>query len=151
MPFDNHQKTEAGSVSANIGLNWRPKHGWLMRINYARGFRAPNVDDIGKLFDSVDGYITVPNPKLKPEYADNVELGLAKKFGTFLQMDITGYYTHLNNAIVRRNSTFNGSETMMYQGEECRVQTIADKRYRPYSSGISAPGRNFTISATYSF
>ena len=124
VPFNVHQKSDAGSVSANVGLNWRPKYGWLMRLNYARGFRAPNVDDMGKLFDSVDGYITVPNPNLKPEYADNVELGLAKKFGRYLQLDITGYYTHLNNAIVRRNSTFNGQETMIYQGEECRVQSL---------------------------
>ena len=124
VPFDEKQKSNAGSVSANIGLNWRPNRGWLMRLNYARGFRAPNVDDMGKLFDSADGYVTVPNPSLKPEYADNIELGLAKKFGTFLTIDVTGYYTHLNNAIVRRNSTFNGSETLSYEGEDCRVQML---------------------------
>ena len=124
VPFDLKQKSDAGSVSANIGLNWRPNRGWLIRLNYARGFRAPNVDDMGKLFDSADGYVTVPNPSLKPEYADNVELGLAKKFGTFLTLDVTAYYTHLNNAIVRRNSTFNGSETIEYQGEDCQVQML---------------------------
>ena len=31
------------------------------------------------------------------------------------------------------------------------LENIADARYRPYSSGISSPGRNFTISATYNF
>lgn len=124
VPFDLKQKSDAGSVSANIGLNWRPNRGWLIRLNYARGFRAPNVDDMGKLFDSADGYVTVPNPSLKPEYADNVELGLAKKFGTFLTLDVTAYYTHLNNAIVRRNSIFNGSETIEYQGEDCQVQML---------------------------
>ena len=124
VPFDEKQTSNAGSVSANIGLNWQPKGGWLMRLNYARGFRTPNVDDMGKLFDSADGYVTVPNPSLKPEYADNVELGIAKKFGTFLTIDVTGYYTHLNNAIVRRPSTFNGSETLNYQGEDCQVQML---------------------------
>ena len=29
------------------------------------------------------------------------------------------------------------------------LENIADKRYRPYSSGISAPGRNVTMSITY--
>lgn len=79
---------------------------------------------MGKLFDSADGYVTVPNPELKPEYADNVEIGLAKKFGQYLTLDITGYYTHLNNAIVRRNSTFNGSETIEYQGTISQVQML---------------------------
>ena len=31
------------------------------------------------------------------------------------------------------------------------LENIADKRYRPYSCGISAPGRNVTMSLTYSF
>ena len=124
VPFAPLQSSNAGSVSGNIGLNWRPLSGWLLRANYARGFRAPNVDDMGKLFDSVDGYVTVPNPSLKPEYADNVELGIAKHFGRWLKFDVTAYYTHLDNAIVRRNYTFNGSATMEYGGEECVVQAL---------------------------
>ena len=124
VPFGPLQSTNSGSVSGNIGLNWRPQSGWLLRANYARGFRAPNVDDMGKLFDSVDGYVTVPNPLLKPEYADNVELGIAKHFGRWLKFDVTTYYTHLDNAIVRRDYTFNSSPTMEYGGEECVVQAL---------------------------
>ena len=124
VPFETLQSSNAGSVSGNVGLNWRPASGWLLRANYARGFRAPNVDDMGKLFDSVDGCVTVPNPALKPEYADNVEIGVAKHFGRYLKFDLSAYYTHLDNAIVRRDYTFNGSETMLYQGEECRIQAL---------------------------
>ena len=31
------------------------------------------------------------------------------------------------------------------------LENIADCRYRPYSSGISAPGRNVTMSVSYKF
>ena len=124
IPFEPYQKSSAGSVSGNVGLNWRPASGWLLRANYARGFRTPNVDDMGKLFDSADGCVTVPNPALKPEYADNVELGFAKHIGSFLKFDITAYYTHLTDAIVRRDFLFNGSTTMEYGGSECRVQAL---------------------------
>ena len=124
VPFATLQNSDAGSVSGNAGFNWRPLSSWLFRVNYARGFRAPNVDDMGKLFDSVDGYVTVPNPRLKPEYADNIEFGVAKHFGRYLKLDVTAFYTHLDNAIVRRNSSFNGSATMEYQGEECIVQAL---------------------------
>ena len=31
------------------------------------------------------------------------------------------------------------------------VENITNVRYRPYSCGISAPGRNVTISVTYGF
>lgn len=30
------------------------------------------------------------------------------------------------------------------------LENLTDRRYRPYSSGISAPGRNVTFSLTYS-
>lgn len=124
IPFEPKQSADAGSVSGNIGINWRPSYGWLFRLNYARGFRAPNVDDMGKLFDSVDGCVTVPNPSLKPEYADNVEIGIAKRFGNKFEASVTAYYTRLDNAIVRRDFTFNGSDVMIYQGNECRVQAL---------------------------
>lgn len=124
VPFDTKQSADAGSVSGNIGFNWRPAYGWLMRVNYARGFRAPNVDDMGKLFDSVDGCVTVPNPSLKPEYADNIEIGIAKMFGSSVEAGITAYYTRLHDAIVRRDYIFNGSNTMQFGGEECRVQAL---------------------------
>ncbi len=124
IPFASRQSSSAGSVSGNMGLNWRPSSGWLFRLNYARGFRAPNVDDMGKLFDSADGCVTVPNPALKPEYADNIELGIAKHLGSFMKFDVTAYYTHLDDAIVRRDFLFNGSSTMEYQGAECRVQAL---------------------------
>ena len=124
IPFEPRQISSAGSISGNIGLNWRPSSGWLFRANYARGFRAPNVDDMGKLFDSADDCVTVPNPTLKPEYADNIEVGIAKRFASFLEFDVTAYYTRLDNAIVRRDYIFNGSPTMEYQGSECRVLAL---------------------------
>ena len=124
IPFEPRQISSAGSISGNVGLNWRPASGWLLRANYARGFRAPKVDDMGKLFDSADGCVTVPNPALKPEYADNIELGVAKHIGSFLKFDVTAFYTHLTDAIVRRDYLFNGSPVMEYQGSECRVQAL---------------------------
>ena len=39
-------------------------------------FRAPNIDDIGKIFESEPGLVVVPNGKLKPEYAYGGELGV---------------------------------------------------------------------------
>lgn len=140
IPFAPKQKSDAGSFSGNIGVNWHIGAGWLMRANYARGFRVPNVDDMGKLFDSVDGYVTVPNPSLKPEYADNVEIGVAKNVGNNdngLKVDVTAYYTWLDDAIVRRNYLFNGKETMEYGGEVCVVQALQNAA-RAYVCGVQA-------------
>lgn len=124
IPFAAQQNNRSSSISANVGVNWRPRSGWLLRANYARGFRAPNVDDLGKLFDNVDGCVTVPNPLLEPEYVDNVEIGVAKHFGSYLKFDLSAYYSVLDNAIVRRDYLFNGLPTMEYGGDMCRVQAL---------------------------
>ena len=138
VPFAPEQRSEAGSLSGNVGVNWHIGEGWLLRANYARGFRVPNVDDMGKLFDSADGCVTVPNPALKPEYADNVEVGAARNIGNYdngLHIDVTAYCTWLDDAIVRRDYTFNGSATMEYGGGECRVQALQTAA-RAYVFGV---------------
>jgi hemoglobin/transferrin/lactoferrin receptor protein len=38
----------------------------------------PNIDDIGKIFESAPGIVVVPNPNLKAEYAINYEVGVTK-------------------------------------------------------------------------
>jgi hemoglobin/transferrin/lactoferrin receptor protein len=93
-------------------------------VNLSTGFRAPNVDDSGKVFDSEPGTVIVPNPDLRPEYAYNVEAGIAKVFGSNVRFDLTGYYTVLDNAMVRRPFTLNGLDSILYDGELSEVQSI---------------------------
>ena len=113
-----------GALTGSFGAVYRPTKRWLFKANFGTAFRAPNVDDIGKIFDSEPGAVTVPNPDLKPEYAYNVDLGVAVVAGDFLKLDVTGYYTLLNNAMVRRDFLFNGEDTITFQGEPSRVQAI---------------------------
>lgn len=113
-----------GAMTGSIGAVYRPTKRWIFKTNFGTAFRAPNVDDIGKIFDSEPGAVTVPNPNLKPEYAYNIDLGFAVVIGNFMKLDVTGYYTLLNNAMVRRDFLFNGQDTITFQGEPSRVQAI---------------------------
>lgn len=124
LGFDPKQSNHKGAVSGSLGLTYRPSSDWLLSVNAGRGFRTPNVDDMGKLYDSVDGAVVVPNPGLKPEYAHNVEVGIAKTFGTFLKLDLSAYYTHLDNALVRRDFLVNGQDHIVYKGEDAKVLAI---------------------------
>ena len=47
--------------------------------NVATGFRAPNIDDMGKIFDSQPDRVIVPNEKLQPEYSYTAEIGAHMK------------------------------------------------------------------------
>lgn len=113
-----------GAVTGSAGIIYKPSESWTISTNFSTGFRAPNVDDAGKVFDSEPGYVIVPNPDLTAEYAYNGEIDIAKVFGDFLRLDVTAFYTFLDNAMVRRNFTLNGQDSILYEGEMSQVQAI---------------------------
>ena len=77
-----------------------------------------------KIFDSEPGSVVVPNPDLKPEYAYNGELGAVLKLGDKTTIDLTGYLTFLEDALVRRDFSIDGQAEIIYQGELSNVQAI---------------------------
>lgn len=113
-----------GAFTGNLGLVFRPSETWQFNGNISTGYRMPNVDDIGKLFESVPGNVTVPNPDLKPEYAWNFEIGLVKNVSQKFRLELNGFYTILNDAIVRRPATFNGQDSIIFDGVKSRVEAL---------------------------
>lgn len=123
FPFT-EAKLKNGALTGSIGGVYRPDDSWVISTNLGSAFRAPNVDDVGKVFDSEPGSVVVPNPDLKPEYAYNADLGIAKVFDDIVKVDVTGYYTSLKDALVRRDFKLNGQDSILYQGELSQVQAI---------------------------
>jgi len=66
------------ALNGSMGLVYHPNKNTQLYLNGSTGFRAPNIDDIGKVFDSEPGSVVVPNPDLVPEYAYNAEIGFVK-------------------------------------------------------------------------
>ncbi|MEZ4761617.1 MAG: TonB-dependent receptor, partial [Flavobacteriales bacterium] len=112
------------ALTGNLGVTWRPGEGWKLGLDLSTGFRAPNIDDIGKVFDSEPGAVIVPNPDLAPEYAYTVEGSVEKVFHDRLRLRGNAYYTLLDNAMVRRPFTVNGQDSIPYDGELSRVDAI---------------------------
>ncbi|MFA6924259.1 MAG: TonB-dependent receptor [Bacteroidales bacterium] len=136
FPFT-HAENSNGALNGSLGFVYSPNQTWQMYINGSTGFRAPNIDDIGKVFSSEPGSVVVPNTNLSPEYAYNGEIGTAKTFGNFLKVDFATYYTLLNNALARRNFQFNGQDSIIYDGDMSRVQAIQNIT-KAYVYGIQA-------------
>lgn len=113
-----------GALTGSIGGVYRPKDSWVISTNFSTAFRSPNVDDMGKVFDSEPGSVVIPNTDLEAEYAYNFDLSMAKIFGDFMRIDLTGYCTRLQNAMVRRDFSLNGQEYILYDGVLSRVQAI---------------------------
>ncbi len=123
LPFQSSKNT-AGALTGTAGLTWSPNETMQWKLNAASAFRAPNIDDIGKVFDSEPGSVVVPNETLRPEYAYGGEVGLKLDFDKKLILDLSTYYTYLDNALVRRDYNLNGATEIMYDGELSNVQAI---------------------------
>lgn len=118
-----------GAITGSLGFVYNPVEKFSLGFNVSTGFRSPNVDDLGKVFDSEPGSVIVPNPDLEAEYAYNGELSLAKIFGDFLKLEVVGYFTYLNNALVRRDFTLNGLDSIMYDGEMSKVMAVQNAAF----------------------
>ncbi len=123
FPFTN-ASLNAGNITMSTGLVYKMSEEWQMTGVVSSGFRMPNIDDIGKVFESAPGVVVVPNVNLKPEYAWNAEWGLqynrSKKFNAYVNL----FYSWLNNALTRRPFQFNGQSTIMYDGTMSNVEAI---------------------------
>ena len=145
FPFDTADLS-TGALTGSLGLSWFPRVDLQITANTSTGFRAPNIDDVGKIFDSEPGSVVVPNPNLEPEYAYNAELGIQKNIKDRIVLKAATFYTYLVDALVRRDFQFNGMSEIEYNGELSNVQAIqnAAKAYvYGFEFGLEASLTNY--------
>jgi hemoglobin/transferrin/lactoferrin receptor protein len=114
--------------SGNLSLNWRPDSRWQLAWLAGTGFRAPNLDDLGKVFDSQPGNVVVPNPDLQPEYTYNTELNLKRHWGERFEIGANGFFTYYDQAIVVRDFPQYGVDSIRYDGQLSKVQANVNAR-----------------------
>jgi hemoglobin/transferrin/lactoferrin receptor protein len=125
FPFNSINQNNS-AFNGNLGFVYLPAKTWRITANTSTGFRAPNVDDLSKVFESVPGSVVVPNPNLKVEYTVNGELGITKEILRGLRASINFYYTNLSNALITQNSQFQGADSIQYGGELSQVMSTVN-------------------------
>lgn len=133
LPY-NEINLKNSAITGSTGLVYHPGS-WQFTLNLSSGFRAPNLDDVAKIFDSEPGNVVVPNENLKPEYLYNIEAGVQKKFQNKASVQFTAFYSYLVNAMVRRDFTINGQDSIMYDGEMSKVQAVVNAGYAKIYGG----------------
>lgn len=126
FPFDVIRISTSAVNGSFIGLTYNPSKRWQYKLNTSSGFRAPNIDDLAKVFDSEPGNVVVPNPNLKPEYTYDIDVSAARYLKEQGKIEIIGFYTYLVKAMVRRDATFNGNDSIWYDGTFSQVQSIVN-------------------------
>lgn len=155
LPF-NEIINNTGAITGNIGIAYHPNKKFKLQAAISSGFRSPNVDDVGKIF-AKDDYVMVPNNFVTPEYAYNGELGLTKTFGDNeeLSINVVGYYTILQNAIVRDFYSLNNQDSLVYDGETLRIQTNVNAEeaivYGTTVNVLAKLNKEFSVKSSFNY
>ena len=153
FPFTEAKQSNA-ALTGNIGLAYNGDDGFRSTVGVSSGFRAPNIDDLTKVFDTKTGYVVVPNKDLKPEYTYNAEWTIAKNTSNY-SLGASVFYTLFHNALVADKYNWNGKSTIMYQGVLSDVYATQNKA-KANLFGFNVNGRlrliqNTELNATYTY
>jgi hemoglobin/transferrin/lactoferrin receptor protein len=157
FPFPFKTATQNNTaVSGNLGVVYMPLNRWRFSLNGSTGFRAPNVDDMAKVFESAGGTaLFVPNPNLKPEYTYNLDLGINYIVNNSLKIEGTGFYTWFKDAIIADKFILNGQDSVFYNGKQTAVmanQNKAKAYIYGFNTAITANlSNNVTLYSTITF
>ena len=153
FPFtDANQNNTA--LTGNLGMAYNGADGLRITFGVSSGFRAPDVDDLTKVFDTRMGYVVVPNKDLKPEYTYNTELNVSKTTSSY-SIGASLFYTWFKNALVIDKFKWNNASTILYQGIISDVYASQNKaKAVVYGFNVNGSANftpNMTLAATYTY
>lgn len=145
------------NVTGNVGIIYLPQPGTKLTMNFATGFRAPNVDDLSKIFESSTSarQLVVPNPNIKPEKTYSIDLGISENLGKNFRIEASGFYTFFRDALVKAPFQFNGQDSIIYDGVKSQVLANVNAN-KAYLYGLSAAfyatvAKNITVTSTINY
>ena len=110
------------TYSGSLGIVKNISENVSLKANLSTGFRVPNIDDLAKIFESVQGTIIVPNATVKPEKTVTADLGIAiQSDSKKVKFEITYFYTRMFDAIVLDKFQYEGQSIIVYDGTPSKV------------------------------
>ena len=138
LPDTNIQLNHS-AVTATLGYVFKPNKNWQINSVLSSGFRAPNIDDVGRVREKA-GNVTVPNITVTPEFAYNAEIGVQKYFNEKkFRFGANIYYTLLDNYI-QRDFVYNPDGSIVqvaFDGDFGNAVSNQNKR-TAYITGVTA-------------
>ncbi|WP_276500656.1 TonB-dependent receptor plug domain-containing protein [Terrimonas pollutisoli] len=141
LPFTRIKQNNI-AATGNIGLVYADARDFRAALLLSSGFRAPNVDDMSKVFESAAGTLIVPNPGIKPEYTYNAEMNF-NKYATQFNIGGSLFYTWFRDVIVMDAFSFQGKDSVLYNGVYSKVVAPQNK--------ANAHVYGFSVNAAYRF
>ena len=124
-----YQKHQSSNIT--LGYSYTSNSQWQLKTLFSTGFRAPNIDDLGKTREN-RGILSVPNLELSPEYIYSTDIGVRKQWNNGSFLDINGYYAFVNDYMARVSHhitydfTTTDGDTVIFSEEEVQITTNAN-------------------------
>jgi outer membrane receptor protein involved in Fe transport len=134
-------RLEPSDLTGDIHFGYEIRPGVRLFSNIGRGFRPPNIFDLGTLGSRPGNRFNIPNPDLKPESMWSYDLGI-KIAGSHWQVETYLWYSDYNDRI---NSRFTGATT-----PEGRLVVISDNQASATLYGLES-GFRYLASADLEF
>lgn len=112
------------SLAQNLNFNK-----WKTGLILSTAYRAPNIDDISKVFDSNQGSVVIPNTQLNSEYAYNAEVNIQSPNWSGFTFMASAFYTFLDRAIILGQGILNGQDSIFYDGVLSQVFQLNNADY----------------------
>jgi hemoglobin/transferrin/lactoferrin receptor protein len=127
------------AVTGNLGAVYMPSPGLRITGNISSGFRAPNIDDAVRIFESSTAIkrVIIPNANINPEYTYNFDFGFSQTIMDKVRFEVTGFYTLFSNAIATAPFKLNGQDSILYNGVKSAVYASQNVN-KAYVRGINA-------------
>lgn len=126
--FDHHSAF-GGQFNPKFGLSYSAGNDTTLKLNIARAFRAPTLNDL---------YGKNSWPDLQPERAWSYELSAEKKFNTKTTGSITFYREDIEDLIVGKDRSLSGhkdnAEKMRAQGVELELTREINEHVNAYAN-----------------
>ena len=121
----------AHAVSPKVGAAARLTDVVTVHARYAAGFRAPPYSTVNTGFTSFSaGYTTLPNPTLRAEKSDNLEVGVRTAFGR-ASLDVTAFVNRYDDFIELASVGINSSTRLLeFQSRNVEQAEIAGLEVR---------------------
>ena len=136
-----------GSISGSIGAVWNVCQHMNLRLNIARGFRAPNMSELGS--DGIhEGTLRyeIGNPDLKPEYSWQADLGLDFS-SKYISAQVALFANRIENYIFSKRIN-----EVMEEGFLTYQYTQGDARLLGFEAGFDLhPIHSIHFQNTFSF
>ena len=151
LRFDNrhlnfHSRNFSG-VTGSVGAVWNANDHFNVRLNMARGFRAPNMSELGS--DGVhEGTLRyeIGNPDLKPEYSWQADLGLDFT-SQYVSAQVALFANRIENYIFAQRI-----DRVMEEGFRTYEYTQGDARLLGFEAGVDFhPIHSLHFQNTFSF